>query len=93
LSNSGASRFFLEDSGMGIHLNYYVLSPQGWKKFEEWREMGINTGTQYKIIEYLYKKGAATVAMISTDTKLSPKEVIPQIEAFTQAGYLMAVEP
>jgi len=30
--------------------------------------------------------------MISNDTKLSPKEIIPQIEAFTQAGYLMPVE-
>ena len=77
---------------MSIHMNYYVLSPQGRKKFEEWREIGITTGTHYKIIEYLYKKGAATIAMISTDTKLSPKEVIPQIEAFTQAEYIMPVE-
>jgi len=71
---------------MNVHMNYYVLSPQGRKKFEEWREIGITTGNHYKIIEYLYKKGAATVAMIATETKISPKEVIPQIEAFTQAG-------
>jgi|GEM_PF-5398016 len=77
---------------MSIHTNYYVLSPQGRKKFEEWQQIGINSGIQYKIIEYLYKKSAATVAMISTDTKLSPKDVIPQVEAFTQAGYLMPVE-
>jgi DNA-binding PadR family transcriptional regulator len=77
---------------MNIHMNYYVLSPQGRKKFEEWREIGITTGTYYKIIEYLYKKGAATVAQIASDTKLSPKEVIPEVEAFTQAGYLMPVE-
>lgn len=77
---------------MSIHMNYYVLSPEGRKKFEEWREIGITTGTHYKIIEYLYKKGAATIAMMSTDTKISPKEVIPQIEAFTQAKYIMPVE-
>jgi DNA-binding MarR family transcriptional regulator len=77
---------------MSVFMNYYVLSPQGRKKFEEWQQIGITTGPHYKIIEYLYKKGAATVAQISQETKLSPKEVIPQIEAFTQAGYLMAVE-
>ena len=77
---------------MNVHMNYYVLSPQGRKKFEDWREAGITTGPHYKIMEYLYKKGAATVAMISSDTKMSPKEVIPQIEAFTQTGYLMPVE-
>jgi len=77
---------------MSVHMNYYVLSPEGRKKFEEWREIGITTGDYYKIIEYLYKKGAATVAIIATDTKISPKEVIPQIEAFTQAGYLMPIE-
>ena len=77
---------------MSIYMNYYVLSPQGRKKFEEWQEIGITTGTHYQIIGYLYKKGAATVAQISQETKLSPKEVIPQVEAFTQAGYLMPVE-
>jgi DNA-binding MarR family transcriptional regulator len=77
---------------MSVYMNYYVLSPQGRKKFDEWQQMGITTGTQYKIIEYLYKKSAATVAQIAQATKLSPKEVITQIEVFTQSGYLMAVE-
>jgi DNA-binding MarR family transcriptional regulator len=77
---------------MSIYMNYYVLSPQGRKKFEEWQQIGITTGPHYQIVEYLYKKNAATVSQISQGTKLSPKEVIPQIEAFTQAGYLMAVE-
>ena len=78
---------------MSIYMNYYVLSPQGRKKFEEWQQIGITTGTHYKIIEYLYKKNAATIAQIAQGTKLSPKEVIAQIEAFNQAGYLMVVEP
>mgnify|MGYP001765782388 FL=1 len=77
---------------MSIYMNYYVLSPQGRKKFEEWQQIGITTGTHYKIVEYLYKKNAATIAQIAQGTKLSPKEVIAQIEAFTQAGYLMVVE-
>ena len=77
---------------MSVYMNYYVLSPQGRKKFEEWREIGITSGNHYKIIEYLYKKGAATVGQIAQETKLMPREVISQIEAFTQAGYLMAVE-
>jgi len=77
---------------MSVYMNYYVLSPQGRKKFEEWQQIGITTGTQYKIIEYLYKKNAATVAQIASEIKLSPKEVITQIEAFNQSGYLMAVE-
>ena len=77
---------------MSVYMNYYVLSPQGRKKFEEWQQIGITTGTQYKIIEYLYKKNAATVAQISQETKLIPKEVASQIEFFTQAGYLMTIE-
>ena len=77
---------------MSVYMNYYVLSPQGRKKFEGWQELGITTGNHYKIIEYLYKKSAATVAQIAEGTKLPPKEIASQIEAFTQAGYLMAVE-
>jgi DNA-binding MarR family transcriptional regulator len=77
---------------MSIYTNYYVLSPQGRKKFEGWQQIGITTGAQFQILEYLYKKSAATVAQIAQATKLSPKEVIPQIEALTQADYLMAVE-
>ena len=77
---------------MSVYMNYYVLSPQGRKKFEEWQQIGITTGNHYKIIEYLYKKGAATVAQIAQGTKLPPKEVAPQIDAFTQASYLMAIE-
>jgi DNA-binding PadR family transcriptional regulator len=77
---------------MSVYMNYYVLSPQGRKKFEEWREIGITTGDHFKVIEYLYKKGAANVGSISQDTKIIPKDVISQIEAFTQAGYIMPVE-
>ena len=77
---------------MSIYMNYYVLSPQGRKKFEDWQQMGITTGPQYKVIEYLYKKNAATVAQIAQGTKLPPKEVASQIELFTQADYLMTVE-
>ncbi|MFA5055816.1 MAG: hypothetical protein WC562_06590 [Dehalococcoidia bacterium] len=77
---------------MSIYMNYYVLSPQGRKKFEDWQQMGITTGPQYQVVEYLYKKNAATIAQIAQGTKLSPKEVASQIEFFSQAGYLMTVE-
>ncbi|MEA1959094.1 MAG: hypothetical protein U9N44_05450 [Chloroflexota bacterium] len=79
---------------MSVHLNYYVLSPEGRKRFEDWKNgLGITEGTHFKILENLYIKNTGTIAQICNDTKLSPKDVIAEMEFLEQGGYLMVIKP
>jgi DNA-binding MarR family transcriptional regulator len=79
---------------MSIHLNYYFLSIEGRKKFEEWRDkLGITDGKQFKVLECLYKKGPQMISQIATEMKLHQNDIIPEIEAFEQAKYIESYKP
>ena len=79
---------------MSIHLNYYFLSIEGRKKFEEWRDkLNITEGNYFKILECLYKKGPQMIAQIATETKLHQNEIIPEIGALEQAKYIESYKP
>ena len=79
---------------MSLHLNYYYLTIEGRRNFENWRDnLHISEGTDFRVLEYLYKKGPQMALQIANDIKLSPKEVIPHMEAREQAGYIQASKP